>query len=161
MENQLAAPTEDGQPKSATQVVGVVLHQNTKKQSLPSECGHQGCKAEDYTTKCSCRIGGGEKNQFWASIDRQQPAWRNGWFEKSSPGNRTSKDQRPRGEPEEASWVIEENWAAAKPKWTKLSIWWSDLVAFGWPSYFAELSWWILYFVVAGYLPWKNVWLQL
>jgi len=30
MENQLAAPTEDGQPKSATQVVGAVLHQNTK-----------------------------------------------------------------------------------------------------------------------------------
>ena len=30
MENQLAAPTEDGQPKSATQVVSAVLHQNTK-----------------------------------------------------------------------------------------------------------------------------------
>ena len=30
MENQLAAPTEDGQPKSTTQVVRAVLHQNTK-----------------------------------------------------------------------------------------------------------------------------------
>ena len=123
-----------------------------KNQSLPSECGHPGCKAKDYTTKCSSRIGGGEKNQFWASIDRQQLASRNGWFEKSSPRNRTSKDQRPRGESEEARWDREENWAAAKPKWTKLSIWWSGLVAFGWPSSFAELSWWKLSFVVSGQL---------
>ena len=64
MKNQLAAPTEDGQPKSATQVVRDVLHQNTKNQSLSSECGHPDCKVEDYTTKCSSRIGGGEKNQF-------------------------------------------------------------------------------------------------
>ena len=48
---------------------------------------------------------GGEKNKFWA----QQLAWRNGWSVKASPGNRTSTDQRPRGESEEASWVGEES----------------------------------------------------
>jgi len=41
MENQLAAPTDDGQPNSATEVVADVLDKNTKKQSLPSECGRQ------------------------------------------------------------------------------------------------------------------------
>ena len=74
------------------------------------------------------------------------------WIICQSSGNRTSKDQRPRGESEEARWDGEENWAAAKPKWTKLSIWWSGLVAFGWPSSCAELSWWKLYFVVSGQL---------
>ena len=96
-----------------------------KNQSLPWECGHPDYKAEDYTTKCSSRIGDGEKNKFWASIDHQQPSRRNGWFGKASPGNRTSKDQRPRGESKEASWVGEENWSSATPKWAKLSIWWS------------------------------------
>ena len=41
MENQLAAPTEDGQPKSATQVVGAVLHQNTKTNHFLENVGIQ------------------------------------------------------------------------------------------------------------------------
>ena len=41
MENQLAAPTEDGQPKSATQVVRVVLHQNTKTNHFLQNVGIQ------------------------------------------------------------------------------------------------------------------------
>ncbi|KAG2560320.1 hypothetical protein PVAP13_8KG055536 [Panicum virgatum] len=41
MENQLAAPTEDGQPKSATQVVSVVLHQNTKTNHFLRNVGNQ------------------------------------------------------------------------------------------------------------------------
>ena len=41
MENQLAAPTEDGQPKSATQVVGAVLHQNTKTNHFLQNVGIQ------------------------------------------------------------------------------------------------------------------------
>jgi septal ring factor EnvC (AmiA/AmiB activator) len=41
MENQLAAPTEDGQPKSATQVVGDVLHQNTKTNHFLENVGIQ------------------------------------------------------------------------------------------------------------------------
>ena len=44
MENQLAAPTEDGQPKSATQVVGVVLHQNTKTNHFLRNVGIQVAK---------------------------------------------------------------------------------------------------------------------
>ena len=41
MENQPAAPTEDGQPKSATQVVRVVLHQNTKTNHFLENVGIQ------------------------------------------------------------------------------------------------------------------------
>ncbi|XP_039803719.1 uncharacterized protein LOC120667830 [Panicum virgatum] len=44
MENQLAAPTEDGQPKSATQVVSVVLHQNTKTNHFLRNVGNQVAK---------------------------------------------------------------------------------------------------------------------
>ncbi|KAG2579831.1 hypothetical protein PVAP13_6NG278501 [Panicum virgatum] len=44
MENQLAAPTEDGQPKSATQVVGAVLHQNTKTNHFLQNVGIQVAK---------------------------------------------------------------------------------------------------------------------
>ena len=44
MENQLAAPTEDGQPKSATQVVGAVLHQNTKTIHFLRNVGNQVAK---------------------------------------------------------------------------------------------------------------------
>ena len=39
MENQLAAPTEDGQPKSTTQVVRAVLHQNTKTKHFLENVG--------------------------------------------------------------------------------------------------------------------------
>ena len=44
MENQLAAPTEDGQLKSATQVVGAVLHQNTKTNHFLRNVGIQVAK---------------------------------------------------------------------------------------------------------------------
>ena len=41
MENQLAAPTEDGQPKSTTQGVRAVLHQNTKTNHFLENVGIQ------------------------------------------------------------------------------------------------------------------------
>jgi len=44
MENQLAAPTEDGLPMSATQVVGDVLHQNTKTNHFLRNVGIQVAK---------------------------------------------------------------------------------------------------------------------
>jgi len=96
-----------------------------------------GCKSRDIMFWCTCSVAGGtkswilelhpggEKNKFWAPIDCQQPAWRNGWSVKASPGNRTSTDQRPRGELEEASWVGEESWPSTSPKWRNLSIRWS------------------------------------